>query len=351
MGLFSDTRGIRKRRRRPHGLLPDENQLVQMLDSVKAYVAMLRKHPEVEAISLGGGLSRGYGDSLSEIDLNIYVNTESLMDWEMGKGPIPHGDHLGEHYHMDVSFLSLQKEREEKWSLLKKWDASYVRILYDPDGTLEELLDSKDIFTAEEKRGVALSNYLDCVYYGDIVVRQWTTRRDALVANQMLSKGIHSLCNLVFLANDEYPPFEKWLVNYCHSLEWRPQKWGERLRQVTLIKDISFDELERRKYVFKKMYHEVWGRIVGEEHRETGLLELEALETLRYVMVAEPTMDEFKSRYSHTQLGYEVLFKLADIIEVDGVERIIFNEESFREESEAGFPSFLDWNKEMLEHV
>jgi hypothetical protein len=167
----------------------------------------------------------------------------------------------------------------------------------------------------------------------------------------MLSKGLYSLCNLLFLANDEYPPFEKWLVNYCYSLEWKPKDWMNRLQQVTLIKEISFNELERRKHIFKKMYHEVWGRIVGEEYRETGLLELEALETLRYVMVAQPSVEEFNARYSHKQLGYEVLFKLTDIIDVDGIDHIIFNEEAYLKEKESGFSSFLDWNKEMLKHI
>lgn len=351
MRFFEDTAGIRKRGNRPSGRLPSENMLDAMLENVANYVQKLSRYPEVKAISLGGGLSRGYGDRLSEIDLNVYLKPESLKMWEMGKGPIPHGDHLGEKYHMDVSFTSIEKEQNENWNVLKKWDASYVKVLYDPNGRLDALLESKDVYTAEEQYGVALRNYLDCVYYGDIVVRQWTQRKDPLVANQLLSKGINSLCNLLFLANNEYPPFEKWLVNYSHSLEWIPSDWEDRLKQVILINEISFDELERRKQVFKTLYHEVWGRIVGEEFRETGLLELDALETLQYIIDHSPTLDEFTEKHGHKPLGYEVLYKLTDIIEIDGIQRIQFNEEKYLVEKGKGFPSFLDWNKEMLGHI
>ena len=99
------------------------------------------------------------------------------------------------------------------------------------------------------------------------------------------------------------------------------------------------------------LYHEVWARIVGEEHRETGLLELDALETLEYVIQNTPTVEEFTEKYGSDQLGYEVLFKLAEIQTRDGVEVIVFNWDEFNAEKEAGFPSLLDWNKKMLAHI
>jgi hypothetical protein len=252
---------------------------------------------------------------------------------------------------MDVSFLSIEAEKKASWSTLKKWDASYAKILYDPSGMIEKLLDSKDEFTAEEKKSIALGNYLDCVYFGDIIVRQWTLRDDPLVANQMITKGIPALCNLLFLANDEYPPFEKWLINYSYSLQWKPVDWKKRVENITIVKKLSLAEVERRSMEFMRLYREVWGKVVGDEYRETGLLELEALETLIYVIREKPTVEEFKKKYDIKQLGYENLYKLADIKTVDGEERIIFNIDRFKEERANGFPSFLHWNREMLEHI
>ena len=351
MRFFEPTRGIRHREKRPVGTLPDTNQINEMMQNVEEYVELLSANQDVVGITLGGGLSRGYGDALSEIDLNIYIKEEKLSDWVKGHGSLPQGDHQGTKYHMDVGFLSLVAEKKEVWSTLKKWDASYTKILYDPSGKIEKLLASKDEFNAEEKQSIALGNYLDCVYFGDIVVRQWTLRDDPLVANQMITKGIPALCNLLFLANDEYPPFEKWLINYSYSLQWKPVNWKKRLEAITIVKKLSLTEVERRSIEFMRLYREVWGKVVGDEYRETGLLELEAFETLIYVIREKPKVEAFKEKYDIKQLGYENLYKLAEIKTVEGEERIIFNVDRFNEERINGFPSFLHWNREMLEHI
>ena len=351
MRIFKDTKGTRNRRYRPYGKLPSDSLYSDMLENAHDYVKRLSKFPEVIGITLSGGLSRGYADGLSEIDLNVYLTPEACIEWSMGKGPIPHGDHLGTKYHMDVSFLNLEKEYESNWNLLKKWDTSYTKILYDPLGKLEALFENKDVFTAEEKYSLALTNYLDCVYFADIVVRQWTLRKDPMVANQMISKAIPSLCNLLFLANDEYPPFEKWLVNYSYSLEWKPVNWESRLRELTLIKEISLKAAEKRSKDLMKLYHEVWGKIVGEEYSETGLIELDAYNTLTYVIENSPPVTDFIEKFGAQQLGYEVLFKLANIEKSGDLEIIVFNWDKFLQERELGFPSFLNWNTEMLSHV
>ena len=213
------------------------------------------------------------------------------------------------------------------------------------------MLDEKDVFTAEEKYSLALVSYLDCVYFGDIVVRQWTLRGDPLVANQMISKGVHSLTNLVFLANDEYPPFEKWLINYSYSLDWLPENWHKRLMSVTLIKDLAMYEVSRRSEEFMELYREVWAKIMGEEYHRTGLLELDELERLEYVIENNPSLTNFTERFGDKPLSYEVLYKLCDIIKENGEEQIRFNYTRFLNERESGFPSFLHWNKEMLTHI
>jgi hypothetical protein len=351
MRFFKDTYGIRKREIRPHGRLPDKSQLNEMLDSANEYVKLLSEYTEVIGITLGGGLSRGYGDRLSEIDLNIYLDEEGLTRWGLGKGPIPQGDHMGHKYHMDVSFLNIEKERESKWNLLKKWGCSYAKILYDPSGKVQELLEDKDVFTAEEKHRLALRNYLDCTYFGEIVVRQWIVREDPLAANQLINRGIPALANLLFLANGEYPPFEKWLINYSHSLPWKPEGWKDHVQDLIEVKANNFTEVKLRSSKLMDLYHNIWGKILGEEFSHTGLLELDALEAMQYIVDHEPTLDEFKKRYSLEQLSYENLYKLTELKEECGKTIIKFDSEKYEEERRKGFPSFLGWNREMLTHL
>jgi hypothetical protein len=327
MQFFTDTFGLRKRKNRPYGKLPEKRDLEEMLSSAHAYVDGLSGFSEVVGITLGGGLSRGYGDRLSEIDLNIYLDGEGFKTWRRGGGPIPQGDHLGEKYHMDVEFLSREAERQASWSLLKKWDASYAQILYDPTGEIEELLGEKDVFTAEEKRGIAFKNHLDCIYFGEIVVRQWILRNDPLAASHLINRGISALANLLFLVNDEYPPFEKWLVNFSYSLQWRPEGWEELLGELILVKAIGLQDVQRRSRLLLDLYHQIWGKLVGEGYGSTGLLELEALEALQYVVDTEPTL------------------------KMDGDLVIRFNRAKYLEEKRNGFPSFLGWNRKILNQL
>jgi hypothetical protein len=43
-----------------------------------------------------------------------------LPRWLRGEGSIPHGDYLGEAFHMDVRFLSLVNTMSENWDLQEK---------------------------------------------------------------------------------------------------------------------------------------------------------------------------------------------------------------------------------------
>lgn len=70
-----------------------------------------------------------------------------------------------------------------------------------------------------------------------------------------------------------------------------------------------------------------------------------------YVIEEKPTVREYMERYGEVALGYEVLYKLADLAVVDGEEVVVFNRERFLEEKVKWFSSFLGWNREMLGHV
>ncbi len=47
--------------------------------------------PGVVGLTLNGGLSRGYADHLSEIDITIYLTSEAFKDWQSNKPPIAVG--------------------------------------------------------------------------------------------------------------------------------------------------------------------------------------------------------------------------------------------------------------------
>lgn len=52
---------------------------------------ILKENTDILAISLNGGISRGYADHLSEIDLTIYLEEDKYIKWSNSTTPISKG--------------------------------------------------------------------------------------------------------------------------------------------------------------------------------------------------------------------------------------------------------------------
>jgi Domain of unknown function (DUF4037) len=349
--LFNDTKGIRHRNNRPKGDLPSKNDTETMIHNARQVADQLMNKSEVIGITLSGGLSRGYGDELSDIDITIYLDEYAYLAWTRGEGPVPQGDAVLSGKHFDITFTTLGREKAEDWNITKKWDSSYQSILYDPTGVVSDLLDEKDIFSASEKRRITMLAYLDCAYHGDIALRQWCMRGDPISANHALNRGISALSTLLFIANEEYPPYDKWLINHSYSLARKPRKWRSRLESILIVREITIKEAERRRLEFMKLYSEIWAMIVGSRYSKIGLIELEELEKIKFVTEKKPTLEEFSSLYEESSLSHEILFRLTRREKEGDLERIVFDRVKFEQERKRGFPEFLDWNREILKQL
>ncbi len=349
MELFKEIIGIRDRKNRPYGKITSKGKYDEMLDKAKKIANELAREGGVIGITLCGGLSRGYADELSEIDLNVYLENEVYNDWITGIGPIPQNDTLWKGNYIDVEFISFENEIKENWDLPKKWDASYNVMLFDPEKKIEVLFKDKDVFTSIEKFQ-CLSEYFEkCVYIGNIVILQWINRGDPLAANQLINSAISGLIGLVFLANDEYPPYEKWALNYSYSLKWLPKDWKRRISEIILTKEISFKEVERRRDLFVKLYKDCWEKIVGNELRNLEFIDIITLQELQFIVDNSPvSIEKFAESFDIKHLSYEPIYKFSNIIIRDGKKHISFNREKFIKEKKANFPDILEWSKPLL---
>ena len=94
-------------------------------------------------MTLNGGLSRGYADQLSEIDVTIYLTPEAFDAWESGKTPIATGICVLNGQLYDIKYVDCVAEAARGWEPVTLWDASYAEILYDSQGHLHQLFASK----------------------------------------------------------------------------------------------------------------------------------------------------------------------------------------------------------------
>jgi len=352
MELFKEIIGIRDRKNRPYGKISSKGKYDEILDKAKKIANELAREGGVIGITLSGGLSRGYADELSEIDLNVYLENEVYNDWITGMGPIPHNDALWKGNYVDVEFFSFENEIKENWDLTKKWDASYNIILFDPDKKIKALFYEKDVFTSQEEYQCILQNFEKCMYIGNLVILQWIKRGDPLAANQLISSAISSLISLAFLANNEYPPYEKWALNYSYSLKWLPKDWKKRISEIILTKQISVEEVERRRELFIKLYKDCWEKIVGKESRDLEFIDIITLQELQFIVDNSPvSIEKFAHSFDIKDLSYEPIYKFSNIIIRDGKRFISFNKEKFIEEQKTNFPDILEWSKPLLKKL
>lgn len=349
MELFKKTTNIRERDFRPYEQITSPGNYDEMLNDAKNMANILSEEKGVIGITLCGGLSRGYADDLSEIDLIIYLEDESYNEWIIGLCPVPHGDTLWEEKYYDIEFYSYQRELEEPWDLIKRWDASYNIILYDPEGKVANILKKKDYFTSQEKFKSASIAWKKCKYIGDIVIQQWKKRGDPFAANHLINKAISGLVDLVFLANDEYIPYEKWALNYSYSLKWLPKDWKKRIEQILLISEITLKEAERRHEILIDLYKECWEKIVGKNLKDLEPIDITTLNEIQFIADNSPvSLEEFSNRFNRDHLSFEPHFKLTNIIIKDGKKFIAFNKKNYIKHKKADFSDFLIWNKRSL---
>lgn len=123
---------------RPQVQIESENKNVALRCHLKKMLPEFEALPGVIGLTLNGGLSRGYADHLSEIDVIIYLTSEAFVDWQSSKPPIAVGITrlAGQLY--DIKYVDFNAERACDWDDTELWDASYAEILLAVKKDLQE---------------------------------------------------------------------------------------------------------------------------------------------------------------------------------------------------------------------
>lgn len=246
-------------RSRPHVQLTTPNLLPQLRQHSESTLPRLQALPGVIGITLNGGLSRGYGDHLSEIDLTLYLDAETYAEWQLGAAPVTLGIAVIDGALYDLRSLDYAAETARDWSMLERWDASYAEILYDPRGAIAQLLQVK--LAQRPQPAEAEGSLFRCWWYYRLAGDIWIHRQDPLQGHHLCEQALVALLEALFLANGEYVPHEKWLIHMSRSLAWTPDRWEARLREAMLTGDLSVASLVARQAVLDGLWREVDARV------------------------------------------------------------------------------------------
>jgi predicted nucleotidyltransferase len=245
---------------RPYVQSKAKNEIKRLREHLETQLPHLKDLPGVVGLVLNGGMSRGYGDHLSDIDVVIYLSSEIFDTWKTSGTPISVGIVVLDGQIYDIKYCDIDRERARDWTALDLWDTSYAEIIYDPTGVVQALFDEKLLVRPDpnEKQGFLFEVwgrfYLAC--------NTWILRGDSLQGHHTLNDAVAPLVKAVFLANEEYIPYEKWLIHMSRSLTWTPDNWEQRLAMAMHTGDMSIESVKARQTVIETLWNEVDAHII-----------------------------------------------------------------------------------------
>ena len=129
--------------KRPTVQINAANQITTLRQHLDEMLPRFIAFPGMVGLTLNGGLSRGYADHLSEIDLTLFLTPKAFEVWRNGHAPIALGITVLNGQLYDVKHVDDFAEKERAWAGVALWDVSYAEILYDPQNLLNGLFAAK----------------------------------------------------------------------------------------------------------------------------------------------------------------------------------------------------------------
>lgn len=205
---------------RPYVNLKSENKINDFISALQNNINKFESLEGVVGITLNGGMSRGYADYLSEIDIAIYLDRKNYELWNNGRPPISLGITKSDEYLYDIKILNLDDEKQKPWNNVALWDLSYSKILYYPKGEIKQLIRDKLINKPEPLQ--AEGQLFSCWWYFKLTGDIWIHRGDIVQGHYMMNNAVTKLLEALFIANGEYIPHEKWIIHFSRTLQWTP---------------------------------------------------------------------------------------------------------------------------------
>jgi hypothetical protein len=292
---------------RPYVDLKSENIIAELLAALNKTLGKFTALNGVVGIILNGGLSRGYGDFLSEIDIVIFLDKEFHSE-NMG---FPLGISMVDGYLYDIKAVDFQQECEKKYDSVALWDLSYASVLYDPEGKIEKFISEKLSKGVEisEASGLLWSVYWSYKLAGDI----WIHRQDAVQGHFTFNNAIKPLIGALFITNKEYIPHEKWIIHMSKSLSWKPDNWMERLTAAMGTGDFSEESLVARQKYIDGLWSDINKKLceMSGFNKNLDFVQKGSYESIKILMSKnEYSIDEWKSVSSLDALNYEPMYTI-----------------------------------------
>ncbi len=238
----------------------------------REYAERLKKKKGVLGIVCLGSLGRGYADKFSDIDMTIFVSKGARIGLAReGEVWVPLSEPDSRKYgvrevKIDWTIVEYEKALKERWDPERKWAYSQHRILYDPQKKIERLIKKKTVLSEKERKWLLMEGLEQSHYFCVNVPEKWVRRGDILAAHHCFCYGIDMLLQTLFALNKTHVPADPWRLWCARRLEYKPRGFEKNLREMMIVKELSKQELERRKKAFLR----VWKNLKPVVEKEVG---------------------------------------------------------------------------------
>ncbi len=306
----------------------------------------------VVGVLLSGGLTFGEADRYSDIDLTVYLRQQSLRTWYFGEAPLPEGKSRYRDLRLNVSYLDYELERDRQWTSAEVWRASRAAVLYDPEGLIGELLDSKrpdDAQLRDEARELAA----DIRFTLDHAVPAWLYRGEVLAAHTLLNQALSQLIQMIHLTNGSPAPESGWDVVLLRSTGDLPDDIVERLQEALRTGDLTAADVSRRRYVVSTLLRETAAPPAPEQGSASrGEAESPLQGMLRHLLRHEPIeIDEFLAGFDRRLLIQSPAFELVWVDRQPDETLIRFNHERLGHIARHELGRFLDSQQRIIREL
>lgn len=253
--------------------LKGKNRIRELRQIAETLASKVATHRGVTGIVFIGGLTRGFADRHSDIDIiTLLAEKDETLSKKLKKAGSSEQERSG--IDIDLEVHSLDDFRKRKWDETFKWDMSHAKIVFGPKGDIQKLLSKKldisKVFWL--KRITICGEYLKwycCPPKENVgtMVEAWVERGDMISAHYCLSYALDLLVKIIFALNKEFLPAPKWRIFYSYNLKWLPTDYKRLLKEIITIRSLSKHDLNRR----MKALRQIWQETLPKIKDETGL--------------------------------------------------------------------------------
>ena len=253
--------------------LKGRNQIKKFKLIAGTLAAKMAAFEGVVGIVFIGGLTRGFADRYSDVDIIVFLGEKDEdLRKRIRKIGLDEQKLSGLDVDLEVHFLS--DFRNRKWSEMERWDFSQAKIAFDPQGEIRRLFKKKMEVPKHFwiKRIVVYGEYLKwyCCPPSEGVgtlAETWVDRGDMLSAHYCMNYALDLMVNVLFALNKEFLPPPKWKIGYSSALKWLPPDYSRLVEEAMTVKNFSVNGLDRRVRALRELWKQTLPMIEG----KTGL--------------------------------------------------------------------------------